>query len=346
MRKEWKDLKSFDALCQTVNKELKGNAITTGMADYCRDRIPFTSIMMNYCTHGGLPVYQASEFRGLQYSGKTTTALDIVANYQADERLSSDGEVLYIDVENRLDEMWAKTLGVDTDKLKVFAPAGQSAEYILEFAQKAIETGELGLVIIDSIAALFSEKEYEISLEDFAYAGVSKPLTRFSKFMLGDLPKYKTTLIGINQPKPILNSPCGGTYTPGGNFWKHACTVILEFKQGEYIDANGKDIGRNADETAGNRIIMSTVKNSSCAPNHRTGSYTVRSDSGIDLTADIIDFGFKFDIIQGTSWLTIIDVETGEVLSDKVHGKGELYSLLTEDTQLRENVLAQIYKNI
>ena len=91
---------------------------------------------------------------------------------------------------------------------------------------------------------------------------------------------------------------------------------------------------------------MSTVKNSSCPPNRRTGSYTVRFDSGIDLTADIVDFGFKFNIIQGTSWFTIIDVETGEVLKDKIHGKGELNTVLTEDEELRDNVLAQIYKNM
>lgn len=346
MRKEWKDLKSFDALCQTVNKELKGNTISQGMSEYCQDKIPFTSIMMNYCTHGGLPVYQATEFRGVQYSGKTTSALDIVANYQANERFYADGKILYADIENRLDEEWARKLGVNTDDLAIFKPAGQSAEYVLEFIQKAIETGDIGLVVLDSIAALFSEKEYEISLDDSAYGGISKPLTRFSKFMLGDLSKYKTTLIGINQPKPILNSPYGGTYTPGGNFWKHACSVILEFRQGDFIGADGKEIGRSADEPAGNRILMSTVKNTSCPPNRRTGSYTVRFDSGIDLTADIVDFGFKFNIIQGTSWFTIIDVETGEVLKDKIHGKGDLNTILTEDKELRDNVLAQIYKNI
>ena len=346
MRKEWKDLKSFDALCQTVNKELKGNTVSQGMSEYSQDRIPFTSIMMNYCTHGGLPVYQATEFRGAQYSGKTTSALDIISNYQADERFSSDGKILYADIENRLDETWATTLGVNTDDLVIFKPAGQSAEYILEFVQKAIETGELGLVVIDSIAAMFSEKEYEISLDDAAYGGISKPLTRFSKFMLGDLPKYKTTLIGINQPKPILNSPYGGTYTPGGKMWQHACSVILEFRQGEFIGADCKDAGRSTDKPVGNRILMSTIKNSSCPPDRRTGNYTVRFDSGIDLIADIMDFAFKFDIIQGTSWFTIIDVETGEVLRDKIHGKGELNSVLTEDEELRNQVLEQIYKNI
>lgn len=346
MRKEWKDLKSFDALCQTVNKELKGNTIAQGMSEYCQDRIPFTSIMMNYCTHGGLPVYQATEFRGTQYSGKTTSALDIIANYQADERLSSAGKVLYADIENRLDTEWARKLGVDTDSIYVFKPAGKSAEYILEYLQAAIETGELGLVVLDSIAAMFSEKEYEISLDDAAYGGISKPLTRFSKFMLGDLPKYKTTLIGINQPKPILNSPYGGTYTPGGKMWQHACSVILEFRQGEFIDENGKDAGRGTDEPAGNKILMSMVKNSSCPPTRRTGSYTVRFDSGVDKIADIVDFGIKFNIIQGTGWFTIIDVETGEVLKDKIHGKGELNSVLRDDDTLRDNVVSQIYKNI
>ena len=102
----------MDELIKQVNKDAKEEIMSIGLNDYNYKRIPFTSPRMNYCTYGGLPVGKLIEFYGEEHGGKTTTALDIVANYQHGEDARG---VLYIDAENTLDYEWAKKLGVDVE---------------------------------------------------------------------------------------------------------------------------------------------------------------------------------------------------------------------------------------
>ena len=117
----------LDALMQDVNKKAKEEILSIGLNSYDYTRIPFTSPRMNYCTFGGIPVGKITEFYGEEHGGKTTSALDVVANYQ---RMPDAKDVLYIDAENRLDVEWAKKLDVDVDKLYILQPKEQSAEEI------------------------------------------------------------------------------------------------------------------------------------------------------------------------------------------------------------------------
>ena len=93
-----------------ANKAFKEEILTQGLGEFAYRRIPFTSPRMNYCTFGGIPVGKITEFYGEEHGGKTTTALDIVANYQ---KSNDTRDVLYIDAENTLDVEWAKKIGVD-----------------------------------------------------------------------------------------------------------------------------------------------------------------------------------------------------------------------------------------
>ena len=155
-------MSKMDVLLKEINKNAHENILSLGLADYSYRRIPFTSPKMNYCTYGGLPVGKLIEFYGEEHGGKTTTALDIVANYQ---NIGDGRKVLYIDAENTLDYEWAKKLGVNVDDIYVLQPKAQSAEEIFQIVCDAIETDEIGLWVLDSIGVLLSQQEWDKSLD-------------------------------------------------------------------------------------------------------------------------------------------------------------------------------------
>ena len=204
----------LDEIMKQTNKRCQEEVLTHGMSEFAYKRIPFTSPRMNYCTFGGIPVGKITEFYGEEHGGKTTTALDIVANYQQ----SDDGrDVLYIDAENTLDVEWAKKIGVDVDKMYILQPKAQSAEEIFQIIEDSVDTGEVGLWVLDSIGVLVSslEMDEKKTYEDKVYGGISLPLTRFSKKIEMLMQRHKCTGIGINQIRDNLASMYGGISTPG-----------------------------------------------------------------------------------------------------------------------------------
>lgn len=320
-----------------INKKMKQEIVTIGLPNFNYDRIPFTSPKMNYCTFGGIPVGKLIEFYGEQHGGKTTSALDIVANFQQiDER-----KALYIDVENGVDIHWARKLGVDVDNMIIFRPTLQSAETIFQFIEDSVKTGEIGLWVLDSIGSLLTESEIDEkkTYEDKMYGGVSAPLTRFTKKMEMLCNKYNCTGIGINQEREDMNSTWGGKKTPGGNGWKYGCAVRLRFSKGQYIDENGKLLTRSAENPAGNVVVMSMTKNRTCPPTRRVGQYRINYVEGIDYLKDLVDVAVDYDIVeQHGAWFTIVDIENGEVLKEKIQGQANVFSLLEEDRDLLEKV--------
>lgn len=320
---------SLSDIIKEMNKRAKEDVVQIGITDYKYKRIPFSSPRMNYCTFGGLPVGKITEFYGEPHGGKTTTAFDIIANYQKSE---DERKVLFIDCENALDVEWANKIGVDTDDMVVFKPTNQSAESILQFILDSIETGEVGLWVLDSIGALVSEQELEKTVEEKTYAGIAKSLTVFARKAEMLMQKYNCTGIGINQVRENINSPYGGITTPGGKAWKHFCCCRFEFRQGSYLDEKGNAISRSCENPSGNIVMMSMVKNKSCPPTRRTGSYTLNYYYGIDWLKDLIDVCVKYDIINKRgAWFDIIDIETGEVLKGNIHGQAEVVQFLGEE---------------
>lgn len=325
----------LDKLVKEINKSANEPIITRGLADYTDiKRIPFTSPRMNYCTYGGLPVGKLIEFSGEEHGGKTTTALDIVANFQALERQSTsvDRAVVYCDCENTLDVKWAKTLGVDVESMYILQPKSQSAEEIFDKLMELVATGDVGLFVIDSLGAMLSKAELEKSIEDKSYAGISKALTVFSKKIEMMMSKYHCTGIGINQVREDLNSMWGGYTTPGGKAWKHLCSVRIQFRRGKFIDEKGKELTRSAESPVGNLVMMDILKMKFAPSNRRTGFYTLNYTKGIDYLADLIEVALKYEIIQKTgAWFTIVDPDTGEVLSDKIQGQAGVYEYLENE---------------
>lgn len=373
---------NLDLIIKDVNKKF-GNIAYHGVPQkYFTDeeKIPFSSIRLNYMLYGGINQGRLVEFCGEENSGKTTTALDIVANAQKffkkiyDKELENiefykeskwvkeheiylknrgEKKILWVDCENTLDEDWAKLLGVDINNWIVIKPQTQTAEQIFQMIEDMVNTDELGLVVIDSLAVMVSKQAYEKTIEEKTYGGISAALTLFSERMTGSCSKYKCTLIGINQVRDNMGSPYGGKVTPGGKGWKHNCSIRLEFQKGAYIDENRKELKRNADEPFGNLVMTHLIKTKVCKPNRKLGFYTLTYTEGIDVISDMVDLAIKEDlIIQSGSWFNIVDPETGGMMEDdkgeplKIQGKPNVISFMKENKEICDLINKQLYSII
>lgn len=330
----------MDALLSEVNKKVKEEIIFKGLASYNYNKIPFPSPRFNYCTYGGIPIGKVIEFSGPEHGGKTTSALGYVAEFQEMERQKAkedadyaERDVFYCDVENTLDSDWAQKLGVDTDRMYLLQPKAQSAEQIFDLITDAIETGEIGFVVLDSIAAMVSQDELEKDYDEKSFGGISGPLSRFSKKIEMTCAKYNCTLLGINQVRDDVNSTWGGYKTPGGRAWKHICIMRVEFNKGKFIDENGNELSNNAETPAGTKIQFKVIKNKTCPPDRRLGFYTINWN-GIDYIADLIEVALKYGIIEKAgAWFTIPDI-----VDDKIQGQAGMRKYLEENPDVLQQV--------
>lgn len=314
-----------------VNKKWGTDVVHKGvhMGEY--RRIPFTSPRLNYITYGGLPMGKLIEFYGDLHSGKTTTALDVVANYQVMEDAKS---VLWVDPEFALDEVWANKLNVSVDDMIHLQPDTQSAEAIFDDTLKIMRTGEIGLVVIDSFGALMSDKAYEEDVGDKQYGGISQALTNFAKKALVLANRYDCTVIGLNQLRCKMDSAYGGTTTVGGKGWAYDTTVRLDFRKGYSFDEKYTKVSNEAENPCGNIVNVAMTKNRTCPPNRRNGFYTLRYDIGIDYMYDLTEVCKKYGIIEPSgSWYILKDANTGDEIK-KLQGQARVSEFLSDENNI------------
>lgn len=366
-------MSKLDTLVSQINKEWKEDIAARGVRRISTKKIPFTSPRLNYMLYGGLPRGRIIEFAGEENGGKTTTALDICKNAQIlfneeyEQELSNTVDtkrkaylesrgpkkVFYADCENTLDEDWAMKLGVDIDDMYIIKPQTQSAEDIFQMLLDAIDTDEVGLVVIDSLGVMLSKQAYEKDMTEKTYGGISMPLTLFSKKATLSCKKYDCTIIGINQMRDDMNSMYGGKTTTGGKGWKHNCSVRLMFAKGDYIDDSGNKLNRSCEEPKGNKVLVSIAKTKVDKPDRKTGFYTLMYDYGIDEIADLVEVAMKYGIINKSgAWFNFVDIETGEIVTDefgkeiKIQGLPNVIEFIKNDDvmldELREQVNIQM----
>lgn len=372
-------MSKLDILVKEINKNFKEDIASRGIPVRHFQKIPFSSPMLNYMTYGGIPRGRIIEFAGEENGGKTTTALDIVANAQklfideynneiqeydckiSEGRLSKEQQtrlkylqdrgckkVVYCDCENTLDEQWAKKLGVDTDDMILLKPMSQTAEQIFEMLLQMMETDEVGLVILDSIGVMISAQAYEKTMEEKTYGGIAAALTLFSKKAELLCSKYDCTLIGINQMREDMNSTYGGQITTGGKGWKHQCSLRLMFRKGDYIDENNNSLKRSSTSPSGNLVEVAIAKTKVCNPDRRNGYYTLKYNNGVDIVSDTVELACYYDIIQKAgAWFSIIDVDTGEIMQEnnedlKFQGRPSLLQYLKENTVIFDRIYEQV----
>lgn len=381
--------RNIDLVMASINKKFGEQLCKEGTDSIYVDKIPFSSPTANYMTYGGVPVGKVTEFFGGEGSGKTTSALDIVANAQKkflaeyEEQVEKAQEqytvllsnpkkaekyakdvlnplkeqgpkvAVFIDAENTLDVEWAQLLGVDTDSMILIRPQSQTAEQVLQMMLDLIDTGNVGLMVLDSIPYLVPQVIFEESMEKKSYGGVSGPMSIFSSKVAPYLTKYKTTLLMLNQIREDLSNPYNQISTPGGKALKHSYSLRLRFQKSKLLDEENRELTSKAENPAGNVVQMEIAKTKVCKPNRRLGYYTLKYTSGIDLVADTVTMALRFGfILQAGAWFTFMDPETGEIICDeddndlKFQGLARLLEFLRTDeymlAELNESLLAKI----
>ncbi len=321
--------------------------------EYNFEKIPFSSPRASYLSYGGIPRGKMTEFSGAENSGKTTSALDIVKNVQKElKEKESNRKVVYIDAEHTLDLMWVENLGVDINNLILHRPQAQSAEDILQLIIDFITSGEVDLVVLDSLPMLISDKLLDEDISAQEYAGIAAPLTRFCRNVVPPLSKVGAGLIIVNQMRSDLSNPYNIYHTPGGKALKHNFALRIYFRRGKYlekIDSGYNELSNNAVHPVGNKVDMKLVKTKICRPDRRTSFYTLNYTEGIDYFYDTIDVAVELNLLlKGGSWYRIVDPETGEIITDeegeeiKIQGMNNLAEFLENDIELYD----KIYKKV
>ena len=315
---------------ENLMKEINKNEViaTFGVPEKDIPRIPFSSPRANYMLYGGVPKHRVIEFAGPEGSGKTTSALDIVGNYQ---KLPDAKRVLYVDYECTFDPVWAGKMGVNVQDMVVLTPSYHSAEDIFDLIMRFAETNEVGLIVIDSIASLVPKQIKGKEMEQQQYGGISKSLARFVNDFVPNLKKHDCTLIGINQVRDDMDSMFNNYKTPGGHAWAHACSLRIMFSIGDLFDSNYNTVSRRADNPYGQMVNMFLKKSKFCNSDRKNGFYTLTYQHGIDGIYDTVDCAIKFGIIQARgAWFTIVDFNTGEVTDKKFQGKSSVINYYRE----------------
>ena len=387
-------MNNLDLLMNEINKKFKEDIVVKGTNIIYSERIPFSSPRANYLLYGGIPVGKAVEFFGSEGSGKTTTALDCVGqaqkkalreynealdkmeteleelqakNNKSDQKriqqlqqgidnLEEQGpkKAVYVDAENTLDEEWARLNGVDTDNLYLIRPQSQTAEQVLQMVIDIIKSGNVCIVVVDSIPMLVPQQLYEETLEKKSYCGIAGTMAQFASRVPPLLNKNKCTLIMINQVREDIDNPYNLYKTPGGKALKHLYAVRILFRKGVFITEDNQELANNkATEPAGNLVNMDIAKTKICRPDRRMGFYTLKYKTGVDVLADTVDLAIKYDIIrQSGAWFNILDVETGEIMCDendeplKFQGRPKLLEYLRSEPIVFNDIARQVNKLI
>lgn len=383
-------MSNLDIKMAELNKKFKAQIINVGTDIIEVSKIPFSSPTANYMTYGGIPVGKITEFYGGEGGGKTTSALDIVKNAQIKfnqvyedkldaiekqieelsvkeskeakakiSKLQSEMDaiteqgpklVVYVDAEQTLDTEWAKLLGVQTEQMILVRPEAQTAEQVFQIIIELVDTGNVGLVVLDSIPMLVSQNIFEETMEKKSYGGISQALTVFCSKITPILTKHQCAFIGINQVREDLASMYNTESTPGGRGWKHACTLRLKFKKGSFIDANNNELTRSAENPAGNKVAIEIIKSKCCKSDRRLGYYTLNYSEGINILIDSITIGQQYGIVaKAGSWYRIM-TDDGEIKLDKdgtqlsFQGIAKLKTYLEQHVEEMEDLLNRLEK--
>jgi len=319
-----------------VNKQYGSEIVQLGMEEKELDLIPFSSLRLNYMSYGGVPRGRIIEFYGEESSGKSTLCLDIMANFQ---KLWPDEYILYIDVEGTYDAKWASHMGVDSSKVIILNCIGQYAEEIFDQVKAAMETEAFGLMILDSIGAMFSKQASEKSFEDKTYGGIALPLTQFVNQCTPIIKRNNICFIGINQVRENIGNMYNPITTPGGRAWKFACSQRYMTRKGKFLDEKGNEISSSSENPQGHLIEVKLVKSKTCPSDRRISKCSLFYRNGIRTDIDLLDLALKFGVIhKGGAWF---DAKVNEK-EYKWQGQAKVLDALNNDIELFNSIKLKV----
>ena len=232
---------------------------------------------------GGLPKGRIVEIYGPESSGKTTLALQVVAEAQ-----KSGGICAFVDAEHALDPVYAKKLGVNTEELLISQP--DAGEQALEIADTLVKSGSISVIVIDSVAALTPRAEIEGDMGDHHVGLQSRLMSQALRKLTSSISNTNTMMIFINQIRMKIGVMFGSPETTsGGNALKFYSSVRMDIRRIGAI--------KDKDEIIGNSTRVKVVKNK-VAPPFKVVEFDLMYGKGISKMGELVDLGAKADIIE------------------------------------------------
>ena len=320
--------KALDSALAQIERQFgKGSVMRLGQEDRpAMEVIPTGSIALDIALGiGGLPKGRVIEVYGPESSGKTTVALHAIANAQRNGDICA-----FIDAEHALDPEYAKKLGVDIDALLVSQP--DTGEQALEIADMLIRSGAIGLIVIDSVAALVPRAEIEGEMGDSHVGLQARLMSQALRKITGALSNSNTTAIFINQLREKIGVMFGSPETTtGGKALKFYASVRLDVRRIEALK-DGQDV-------VGNRTRVKVVKNK-VAPPFKQAEFDILYGEGISREGSLIDMGVEHGIVRKAgAWYTYDGDQLGQ-------GKENARTFLKDNPDLANEIETRIKETL
>ena len=275
---------------------------------------------------GGVPKGRIIEIYGPESSGKTTLALQIVGQAQANGSICA-----FVDAEHALDVKYAGNLGVDVDNLFVSQP--DFGEQALDIVETLTRSGAVDVIVIDSVAALTPKSEIDGDMGDTHVGLQARLMSQALRKLTGVVSKMGTTIIFINQIRMKIGSMGYGSpeTTTGGNALKFYASVRIDVRRIATL--------KQADAQIGNRVKAKVIKNK-VAPPFRQAEFDIMFGEGISKEGEIVDYGVKLDIIDKSgAWFSYGETRLGQ-------GRENVKALLKENKELALELENKIKKEM
>lgn len=296
-----KRTKALDDALASIEKQFgKGAIMKMGDSEIPKvDVISTGSIGLDIALGiGGLPKGRICEIYGPESSGKTTIALQAIAQCQ-----KNGGVAAFIDAEHALDLTYAKALGVNAEELLISQP--DCGEQALEIAETLVRSNAIDIVVIDSVAALVPRAELNGDMGDSAPGAQARLMSQAMRKLTAAIHKSDTSMLFINQLRMKIGVMFGSPeVTSGGNALKFYASVRLDIRRIGAIKTNGESIG--------NRTRVKVVKNK-LAPPFRQAEFDIIYGRGVNSLGELIDIGADLGMVRKAgSWYSLGDERIGQ----------------------------------
>jgi recombination protein RecA len=284
------------------------------------------SISVDYALGvGGFPRGRICEIFGPESSGKTTIALQVVAEAQ-----KLGGMAAFIDVEHALDPAYAKQLGVDTDNLLVSQP--DFAEQALEITSALISSGSIDVLVVDSVAALVPKAELDGEMGDSHMGMQARLMSQAMRKLTGIVSKSNTCLIFINQIREKIGVMFGNPETTtGGRALKFYSSIRVDIRRIAAI--------KDGDSVTGNRTKVKVVKNK-VAPPFREAEFDIIYGEGISREGDLLDLGVVNNVVEKSgSWFSYKGERIGQ-------GRENVRQFLKDNPDIRAKIDTELRRSL
>lgn len=288
--------------------------------------IPSGSLLLDHALGiGGYPKGRIVEIFGPESSGKTTLALEAIAQTQ-----KAGGRAAFIDVEHAIDPEYSRNLGVDIDDLILSQP--DYGEQALEIVDKLAGSGAFDLIVVDSVAALVPKAELEGNMIDNSIGVQARLMSKALRKLAGVCDKTLCTVIFINQLREKMGVMYGNPeVTSGGRALKFYASVRVDIRKAEPI--------KDGDTIIGNNVKIKVVKNK-VAPPYKMAKTQLIFGKGISIESEIVSLAIDYDMIHKSgSWFSIGDEKIGQ-------GLPSVYKYLEDHKDVETKIEADVRKRL